>query len=241
MNSKLNLQEKSVKKICFPECNGIEVRRDLVFLFPSNFSGNSEEIANTLQAAIIFLKELTSKDSTKELLSKVIIGYNDNSKPDWSYLKGNRIVIPQKYINKEREPLNACSHELIHPFFYVSPLNEINEFWGEGFCDFLRGPLKNFMGLDGNGWWNEKIRQAADNYQDRGGNAAGQLILKACEYCGHNYEWHNLISDLKFIKKFINWLYVRFSHYPMSLEFRATNWIKNKELKHSKGPFGNQF
>jgi hypothetical protein len=209
MNYNLSSHEMSVQTNHFPECNGVEPRPNLAFVYPPEFSGDAVSIANTLQSAMLYLKKVTGKDPTRKLGSRVVIGYNKQCTcPTWSAREGNRIRLPwNKYLNKEKEPLDVCSHELVHPFFFVSPLHEINEFWGEGFCDFLRGPLKNFMGLDGNEWWRRKVKETRDNKQDRGGNAAGQLILRACECCGVVIETDQLVDDLGAIREFVNDLY----------------------------------
>ena len=239
MNSNLSSHEISVQTKHFPECNGVEPRPDLVFVYPPEFSGDAVSIANTLQSAILYLKEVTTKDPTKKLGARVVVGYNEQcTSPTWSAREGNRIRLPwNKYLNKEKEPLDVCSHELVHPFFFVSPLHEINEFWGEGFCDFLRGPLKNFIGLDGNEWWGKKIKEATNNKQDKGGNAAGQSVIRACEWCGVINEIDQFIDNQTAIREFVNRLFDHYADLPMSEEFYPTKWITEKERSHRKGPF----
>lgn len=239
MNSNLSSHEVAVQTKHFPECKGVEPGPDLVFVYPSELASDAVSIANTLQSAILYLKEITGKDPTQELRSRVVIGYNRQcNDPTWSSREGNRIRLPwEKYLNKAKEPLDICSHELVHPFFFVSPLHEINEFWGEGFCDFLRGPLKNFMGLDGKEWWQRKIKEAKNNKQDKGGNAAGQLILRACEWSGGATDTHQLIDNKSAIRDVVKRLFERYRDHPMSEEFTPTEWITAQERKYHKGPF----
>ena len=245
MNSSLSPREMSVQEEHFHECNRVELRPDLAFLYPPEFPGDAMSVANTLQSAMSYLKEVTCIDPTQELGFRVVIGYSKVcTQPNWSGKKENLIRVPwNKYLNEANEPLDVCSHELVHPFYSVSQLHRINEFWGEGFCDFLRGPLKNFMGLNGDEYWRKKIKQAKENQQDRGGNAAGQFVLRAQKEYRNVHdsdqfiEW--FIDDREAIRKFVNFLFKRFSSFPMSKEFKATEWITKKEKENCKGPFMN--
>ncbi len=93
------------------------------------------------------------------------------------------------------------------------------------------------MGLDGNEWWRKKIKEARDSKQDKGGNAAGQLVIRACEWCGAVNERNQFIDKQAVIREFVNWLFDRYGHLPMSKEFRPTKWITEKEIRHHKRPF----
>lgn len=247
MNDDLNDHENSIRINRFPFCDRFEDTEDLVFAYPSGeFVGDAGSIANELQCMMNYLKKVTGLNPTKKLGSRVVIGYRHPSQGrgtgrqgNWSKRDGNRVFLSWGYLEDfdKGEPMDICSHELVHPFFFVSPLREINEFWGEGFCDFLRGPLKNLMGLDGNQWWREKIKQARDNKQDKGGNAAGQLVKRAYKWCKVVNERDQFIDNQAAIREFVNRLFERYAHRPMSEEFRPTKWITEKERTYSKGPF----
>ena len=246
MNDGLNDHEDFIRVSRFASCDRFEVTEDLVFAYPSSeFVGDAESIANELQREMDYLKNVTGLKPREELGSKVVVGYRRREEGgtgrqgSWSGADGNRVFLSWGYLEDfdKGEPMDICSHELVHPFFFVSPLHEINEFWGEGFCDFLRGPLKNFMGLDGNEWWGKKIKEARDNKQDKGGNAAGQSVIRACEWCRVVNERDQFIDNQAAIREFVNRLFDRYGHLPMSEEFRPTKWITWKERRHCKGPF----
>jgi hypothetical protein len=201
---------------------------------PSEFVENAKVVADSLQAAMDFLKDITCDNPRHHFGIRVVIGYTRKAgQPNWSGCKGNRIELPwPKHPNKAKEGLSALSHELVHPFFRVSALHDKNEFWGEGFCDFLRGPVMYIMDLDGKEWWKQKIEQAQMNKQDRGGNVAGQLVLMAWEEHGDTHDIDQFIGwfidDRATIRVFVRSLYNRFSDRSMAEEFKPTEWIRAK-------------
>jgi len=205
----------------------------LIFVYPKDLLGQASEIADRLQKATDFLKYVTSIDPVRDFRSRLVIGYTkQSSQPNWSGIRGNRIHIPwDKYLNVPNEPLDLCSHELVHPFYNRSPLHDSNERWGNCFCEFLRGPVKNVLGLDGKTWWFEKLndkRSAKQNY----GNVAGQFLLKAKGKFGSPNESEELfadrfIKDRESIKEFVAYLFKEFSHRKLSSEFVPTLKIGN--------------
>ncbi len=234
MNFDITSHEQRIFNNQFPDCKNLEGRGDIIFVYIDEFQGDIYEIANALQAMTDFLKYVTCLNPAQFFNSRIMVGHNKNaSQPNWSGKEDNYIYIPweDKYFKKDKL-LHSCSHELVHPFFRVSPLHYSNEWWGEGFCDFLRGPVKNLMGLEGKGWWKEKIEQSQSNKQDRGGNVAGQLVLRAQKENGDLYDIDQFIArfinDREAIRMFVNFLFDRFSGRPMGEEFRATEWIKKK-------------
>lgn len=235
MHFDINSHEQKIFNDRFPDCKKLEGRGDIVFVYTDEFQGDIYETANALQAMTDFLRRVTCLNPVQFFNSRIMIGYSKNSlqakQPNWSGKEGNRIYIPwkDKYF-KQDELLRSCSHELVHPFFRVSPLHYNNQSWGEGFCDFLRGPIENLIGLDGKGWLKEKIKQAQWNKQDRGGNVAGQLVLRAQKEYWFLHDIDQFISwfinDRDAIKMFVSFLFDRFSNCPMGEEFHATEWIE---------------
>lgn len=199
-------EEKNIKE--FPDCipNPI-VTEDLIFLYPEDFIGKPEETMELLQKTFDLLRKLTGLNPTgkipsEENPSRVTIGFHKkHTQLGWTGRGGNCIYIPWKRRGWKDEPQAGCTHELVHPFYRISELNEgENEVWGEPFCDFLRGPLKNNIGLDGIGWWKEKIEEAEARKDDnRAGTGAGLLILEAKEiYRGNDFD------SYRFVEEFIN-------------------------------------
>lgn len=103
-----------------------------------------ERTKKTLQGIINFLKEITSLklgegEGNKRLDPKVLIGYrhpdnldSDETLPSW--VSDNTIKLPWDALGEEKQPVEACTHELVHPFLHMTEVGD----WGEGFCDFLR-------------------------------------------------------------------------------------------------------
>jgi len=233
-HSHISPHEEKIFNNRFPDCRKLEGRCDVMFVYSDEFQGNICETANALQAMTGFLKYVTCLNPVQFFNSRIMVGYNKNAlQANWSGEEGNRIHIPwQDEYFEQDELLDSCSHELVHPFFRVSALHCSNQWWGEGFCDFLRGPIKDIAGLDGKGWWKKKIEQARSNKQDRGGNIAGQLVLRAQEeqrgLSDINQFIAQFINDREAIRSFVGFLFDRFSHRSMGEEFLATEWIREK-------------
>ena len=232
MNTDLSQHENKVQANQFAACERAEPRQDLVFVYPSYLTGDAVSIADTLQSAASCLRYVTSIDITQELGSRVVIGYSKTStQPNWSGVRGNRICIPwNKYLNSENEPFDVCSHELVHPFYNRSVLHQSNERWGDCFCEFLRGPAKVIMGLDGKAWWREKLSDMKSGKQNYG-NVAGQFLMKAKKMKAMSGETENdfadrFIEDIKSIKEFVMYLFESFSQKPLSSAFIPTSKVQ---------------
>ena len=135
-----NLQEKKIIEEQFSDSKNIEQRGDVIFVYPNEFSGDSYLTANYLQETIEYLNYLTNLNPSHFFNSRIIVGYTKlATDPNWSGRNGNRIQMPLKneYL-KETELLHVCAHELVHPFYRLSPLHYKNEKWGEPFCEFRR-------------------------------------------------------------------------------------------------------
>lgn len=134
----------------------------------------------------------------------------------WSGDEGNNsIYTPWQRLDDSKEPPDACTHEMVHPFFRCSSLHGTeNEVWGEGFCDFLRGYLKkcfqDITKCNGIDWWQKQIDEANNaktwdknkckwKNNSEGGAAAGQFLLEA-----KRIYYSNSNNDDEFLKDFIN-------------------------------------
>lgn len=236
----MNTEEEKTWRGRYSYCRNIEEKDDLIFAYPDGFGKNPSAVAEDLQKSMNFLKSITNLDPTGFFHQRTVVGYrhpNDeggrNCQPGWL---PNWVNIPWSYLEKHNEPQDACSHELVHPFYRISPLHNSNEGWGEGFCDFLRGPIKNLLGLAGNEWWKQKIDDAHSKKDDRGGNAAGQFILKAQKKYGSVNETTedfvvSFINNRDAIRKYISFLFSYFSDRRLSdCEcFTPTSYIRQFE------------
>lgn len=230
MNQK---EEDAIKK--YQYCNNIQERTDLVFIYPSEFSKDPNVIANKLQKCVDWLKNITSIDPTEIFGQRVIIAYRhqndeggDKQHPIWTK---NRISIPWKYLNKLEEPLYSCTHELVHPFFRCSPINNRNEAWGEGFCEFLRGPLNRLLGLNGLGWWLKTIKVAEKNIDSSYMYPAGHFVLKAYEDYKTTYGNKTLddfINDDKAIGAYVKSIFFRFQSISLSTYITPSPKMKSR-------------
>ena len=227
----LNQHEKKILAAQFPDCKYTEERGDLIFAYQSSFKGDAYLTAHHLQSAVDFLKYTTCLNPTHFFNSRIKVGYtNQSTQCTWSGRRGNRIRIPHKskYLEQD-ELLHSCAHELVHPFYRLSPLHLSNEKWGNPFCEFLRGPLRNVMGLDGKSWWLGNLAHKA-NGKDSNRNVAGQFLLYAYEKCGNEREEEvfvsKFINNKEGIKRFVADLFQEFSAKPMSTKFIAVPKMK---------------
>ena len=231
MADELNDHEDLIRVSRFCFCDKFEATEDLVFAYPSSdFDKDPETVANRLQEGMEYLKDLTDLKPKQKLGSRVVVGYRHTSQQggtgeqgSWSQRDGNRVFLSWEYLKGDNQPMHICGHELVHPFFFVSPLNRRNEGWGEGFCDFLRGPVINFMGLEEESgiWWTKMI-QAAPERENKPGthnNPAGQFVLMLAANHGGASEADQiasmLISRQDYIKEFIMGLFQDFSDRPL--------------------------
>lgn len=236
MNYGLNAHEELVWRREFPncDCGKPETRENLVFVYPPReFRNQADAVADTLQSAMDYLGDITDSNPTRWFRdSRVVIGYTQaKSKARWksNNIDEHWVWIPWKdqYLTKKDEPLDVCSHELVHDFYRICRLHKSNECWGECFCEFLRGPVKNIMGLDGKKWWRDKIRDKRSGKQNWG-NVAGQFVLSAKEKYGAAHETDEdfadrFIEDREAIRKFVTSLFADFANRPLSEEFTPTS------------------
>ena len=212
------------------DCDSYAVTEDFVFAYPSGFFADLEPVKAGLQNAMVFLKEITGLNPKNCLHSRVFVTYSRDAKSStWSAREGNRVRIPNKYLGMKNEPLDTCSHELVHPFFFVSPLHKSNEPWGEGFCDFLRGPVKHVMGLDGKGWL-EKMVSEVNNQKSTHQAPAGELVLMAQraltkdENLERFTKW--FVDDPVSVRAFVTFLFIAVSERRLSTVLDPTDQMK---------------
>ena len=226
----MNEKEKYTWNKTFPNCRHNRESEDVIFVFPDDFKKSPGATIDELQRVVDFLKDVTGIDPTEFFAQRVVVGYS-NKGLGWSQ---NRINVPLKYLSKPEEPLDACTHELIHPFFRASPLHDSNEGWGEGFCDFLRGPAKNFVGLDGNEWWQRMIKAAKQNINSEYHYPAGKFVLKALEeHRSSCSSIEALIDDHAVLKAFVGFLFSKFQQRSLSTYIEPS--LKMKEKWSDKG------
>jgi hypothetical protein len=244
MDGDLDRKEQDARRREFPDCDAVIHKEDLVFCYPSvDFRQDPDEAANRLQDGIDYLKEVTGLDPTYWFSCRVVIGYTDRkTQPRWrSNKKGQHFVFlpwgvgtwANKLMEPPDEPFHACAHELVHPFYRISELHVSNEEWGEIFCEFMRGPVRQVMALDGKGWWRKKIEDNRSNRQNWG-NIAGQFLLRAFKLYRSQEESEDVfidrfIDDRSTMKEFVAFLFDRYSHRPICLGFYTTTKMKLRD------------
>ncbi len=242
MNNTLDSKEEAARLWAFPYCDGFVCREDLIFCYPSaEFPQDPDEVSNRLQDAMDYLKEVTELNLKGTFRYRVIIGYRDITKqrkpsqPCWvrNLQEGlHWIYLPWKNKWKKKlmtppdEPLHTCAHELVHPFYYVSRLYTKdkpwggNEGWKDPFCEFLRGPVRNAMGLDGKGWWRDRIADAENPTKENWGKVAGEILIMAWrsyKYLGEEKIdfAERFVEEKEEIREFLLWLFENFRDRPL--------------------------
>ncbi len=229
----MNKKEEQTWRTRYSHCDKAKDQDDLIFLYPSEFVKDIDEIAYKLQSIMNFLKIITNLNPAAFFRQRVVIGYRHasdeggkNCQPGWL---PNWINIPWNYLGKNDEPLDMCTHELIHPFFRSSPLHCRNEGWGEGFCDFLRGPAKKVIGLDGVAWWEKMIKSARIDPNSEYHHPAGKFILKFSEtYNNCDLNVNNLIGNYIGLKEYIEYLFVNFCNSSLSSYIEPSQKMMNR-------------
>jgi hypothetical protein len=229
----MNTKEERDKER-YTHCQNIEDRDDLIFVYPNEFNKNPSGTADVMQEAMNVLKIITMLDPTTYFEQRVVVGYRHfddknghKTHPIWN---PNRISIPWPYLGHQDEPLDSLTHEFVHPLFHCSPLQKNNEKWKEPFCQFLRGPLKTVVGLNGDHWWQRLINNATKaTNSDR--NPAGQLVLKFYEDYKTTYGSKSIsdsIRDIGAISTFVKSLFSRFENVSLSTYLTPCTNMKKK-------------
>ena len=234
MSLDLNAFEQQMWEKLYPDCDKYVCRDDVVFFYPSTFKDDADIVVDRLQSSIVYLKDVTVMNPIEKFRKRILVGYSKQATQSNWRRSENRIFLPWERLNKRKQPLHDCSHELVHPFYHVSKLHDKNEPWGDTFCEFMRGPIKNLVGQEGNDWWQEKIDNASNVDDDSlMGKTAGQFILKAKQMYddmdSSDEEFINkYIDDKETIKKFVNYLYDNFSNRLMISEYKPTEKMIKK-------------
>ncbi len=230
----MNELENKTYNSRYSHCDKFIELDDIIFLYPSyQFERNPNSIAANLQCIMNYVKNITSLDPTSFFKQRTVVGHRHpsdeingkNCQPGWM---PNWVNIPWNTLNKDNEPIDMCTHELIHPFFACSPIKDRNEGWGEGFCDFLRGPTKEVMGLDGISWWREMIKCAKNKPDSTYHHPAGKFVLKLLEEYDNSSDIANIINDKAILKTFLRHLFNNFKNKSLSDYIEPSEGMKNK-------------
>lgn len=253
----LTPNEYFITKDQSPLCDKFVGQDDLVFSYPGELfdEKSANRTAGILQRAMNFLNNVTNLNPTKELGSRLIIRWRkDRNKEEnavWGSDKdmnrkiiGHHVNLSWDYMFKPCEPFRICAHEFVHPFYRISRLHQKgkhcggnddwlgNEGWGEGFCDFMRGPVMNSMKLPGNQggeWWRQVIEKAKNNEDGTHQNPAGQFVIWYIQYCEPDENFiSKLINDTRQIKAFVSYLFKEFANRPLKTKLTPTNKMIKK-------------
>ena len=223
----------------FTLCDARHIMPDVIYVFPSDRIAEPERRAATLQSAVEFLQAVTDMDLKRCFGRRVCVGYADELSQDCWCGSSNAVCLIPDRLDGEDQPMAACSHELVHPAYYRSPLHGSNEPWGDGFCDFIRGPLLQVMGQDGVAYWRKKIADVRNRTGGQGGYIAGQFATRLLKVNGLGPESDDqaiagLITKVEAIKRFVGWLFAAFADQPLYREFRPTrrivSWLRDRGL-----------
>lgn len=235
MHSDLKPHEQQILDKHFPDCKKSEGRGDIIFVYGDEFKEDIYETANTLQAAADFLKYVTCLNPAQFFNARIMVGHSKKyDQPNWSGKEGNRICIPwkPKYL-KQDTFLKACSHELVHPFYRLSPLHTSNEKWGDPFCEFLRGQCKNVMGQEGKIWWLKNIEEY-NKTRNSWRNVAGQILNYAKEISSNigikNFDIEEFLDDKEAMKIFMNHLFKEYRTKSLCNIFTPVGKMKLKTV-----------
>lgn len=238
-------------------CDRFTEQDDLVFSYPQSFLNEADaiEVAVNLQLAVNYLKSITDLNPTHDLRSRVVIRWKKNRKkkesagwkPDRDNrgnIVGHHIDLSWDYMSAEFQPFKICAHELVHQFYRCSPLHEKdlrcpekedwlgNEGWGEGFCDFMRGPVMIQMNIpksQGEKWWHQVIEKAKNNDNGTHQNPAGQFVLWYLQYNnGNENSIPQLIKDNRKLKSFICYLFNEFACRPLKSKMTPRSKMMKK-------------
>jgi hypothetical protein len=146
----------------------------------------------------------------------------------WDYM------IDAKKIKKDDEPITVCAHGLVHPFYAASELNTKeglggNERWGEGFCDFMRGTILTYLGMNGVGRWQRSIRSARDKYS-KYDTPASCFVMMFLTQCGlSETDMDTAIKDIDALASFVQQLFS--SYRNCSLENTIRSVAKHNQFE----------
>jgi len=196
------------KKKYFPYNTFERASQDVVLVYPKNKTAiglNWLDTVDALQRIVDFLADITGlklegglnlEDEGERFDKIVVVGYRRNEdlvsnecNPSW--VSDNTTKLPWDCLQIENKTITSCTHELVHPFlkifFHKSKSlrrreeNEIN--WGDGFCDFLRIFIIDFLDMD----LKEQINGKEYNWKED----SFEGYMRSTEKTGESWKTHH--------------------------------------------------
>lgn len=212
----LSATEEKCWRKRYNSCDGIVVTKSLVFVFPkADFPPGGKNgrdphaICQDLQKCWDHLQCILEVDPVSDKYgTRIVVGYRDprdeggadcnagfELEDVGSGEKCPYINIPWGYRDRINEPVECCSHEMVHPFVASKPLADMSEKWVEGVCDFLRVPLLRVVAREkeANDWEVKFLNSAwktANSYHDHAGR-----LLWWCNSRNYSFRDHRAIDE----------------------------------------------
>ncbi len=217
------------------------------YKFHPDYNDRAKYVAKRLQEIMNFLIAITGKCPTGYFGTRVVVRWRKEhekiGKEIWRSCRHKRL--PGHYVNlswdymldvektkKDDEPITVCAHGLVHPFYAASELHTKegpnNERWGEGFCDFMRGPILTKMGMNGVERWQRSIKKAKEQAKySLYDTPASCFVMMFLEHCNPSEQYMDrAIKDINSLRNFVKWLFSNYSN--KSLE----NTLRNVANQH---------
>ncbi len=217
---------------------------DLKFSYETlpEYNARAKYVAKRLQEIMNFLIAVTGKCPTDYFGSRVVVRWRNEhekrGKETWGSCR--RKVLPGHYVNlswdymldvektkKYDEPITVCAHGLVHPFYAASELHTEewpkNESWGEGFCDFMRGPILSKLGRNGVERWQRSIKKARTRTEySRYDTPASCFVMMFLEHCRLSEKYMDrAIKDIDALRSFVKGLFSDYSNQPLENTIRS--------------------
>lgn len=196
----------------FPYKHNSSISGDFIFIYPEDGIREKfdlEETKDILQCIIEFIRDVMGLNlKNQEFDSKIVVGYRRDEdlelneiNPSW--VLDNTIKLPWGYLKNRDQPIEACTHELVHPFFYVSELNKDKEAskYRDVFCDFLRIKIgeyikfkKNFTEI-----WLKELKEKKNDWEQH-----GRSLRLLAEF---KQQYKNKSKDKENLEQFIRFLF----------------------------------
>lgn len=217
---------------------------DLKFSYETlpEYNARAKYVAKRLQEIMNFLIAVTGKCPTDYFGSRVVVrwrkDHEQKGKENWNSCR--RKGMPGHYVNlswdymldvektkKDDEPITVCAHGLVHPFYAASELHTEewpkNESWGEGFCDFMRGPILSKLGRNGVERWQRSIKKARTREEySRYDAPASCFVMMFLEHCRLSEKYMDrAIKDIDALRSFVKGLFSDYSNQPLENTIRS--------------------
>ncbi len=208
----------------------------------AEYNDRAKYVAKRLQEIMNFLMDVTEKSPTDYFGSRVVVRWRkeheEKGKETWSSCRAKGL--PGHYVNlswdymldiektkKDDEPITVCAHGLVHPFYAASELHTEewpkNKIWGEGFCDFMRGPILSKIGRNGIERWQRSIKNARTQTKySRYDTPASCFVMIFLEHCRlMEKDMDKAIKDIDALRSFIKGLFSDYSNRPLKNTIRS--------------------